>query len=69
MRMLRTPPFFPPKSGEKPYLEIYPRLVVSFRKSELAKAHLGKRVCKLTLTRLVAGSSMTNKKVGEQLSG
>ena len=21
MRMLRTPPFFPPKSGEKPYLE------------------------------------------------
>ena len=22
MRMLRTPPFFPPKSGEKPYLEI-----------------------------------------------
>ena len=23
MRMLRTPPFFPPKSGEKPYLEIF----------------------------------------------
>ena len=22
MRMLRTPPFFPPKSGEKPYLEV-----------------------------------------------
>ena len=25
MRMLRTPPFFPPKSGEKPYLEIFSR--------------------------------------------
>ena len=23
MRMLRTPPFFPPKSGEKPYLEVF----------------------------------------------
>ena len=22
MRMLRTPPFFPPNSGEKPYLEV-----------------------------------------------
>ena len=25
MRMLRTPPFFPPKSGEKPYLEVFSR--------------------------------------------
>ena len=25
MRMLRTPPFFPPKSGEKPYLEVLSR--------------------------------------------
>ena len=25
MRMLRTPPFFPPKSGEKPYLEEFSR--------------------------------------------
>jgi len=25
MRMLRTPPFFPPKSGEKPYLEVFCR--------------------------------------------
>ena len=25
MRMPRTPPFFPPKSGEKPYLEIFSR--------------------------------------------
>ena len=25
MRMLRTPPFLPPKSGEKPYLEIFSR--------------------------------------------
>ena len=25
MRMLRTPPFFPPKLGEKPYLEVFPR--------------------------------------------
>ena len=25
MRMLRTPPFFLPKSGEKPYLEIFSR--------------------------------------------
>ena len=25
MRMLRTPPFFPPKSGEKPYLEGFSR--------------------------------------------
>ena len=25
MRMLRTPPFFPPKSGEKPYLEVISR--------------------------------------------
>ena len=23
MRMLRTPPFFPPKSREKPYLEVF----------------------------------------------
>ena len=23
MRMLRTPPFFPPKSGEKPYLVVF----------------------------------------------
>ena len=23
MRMLKTPPFFPPKSGEKPYLEVF----------------------------------------------
>ena len=25
MRMLRTPPFFSPKSGEKPYLEVFSR--------------------------------------------
>ena len=25
MRMLRTPPFFRPKSGEKPYLEVFSR--------------------------------------------
>ena len=25
MRMLKTPPFFPPKSGEKPYLEVFSR--------------------------------------------
>ena len=25
MRMLRTPPFFPPKSGEKPYLVVFSR--------------------------------------------
>ena len=25
MRMLRTPPFYPPKSGEKPYLEVLSR--------------------------------------------
>ena len=25
MRMLRTPPFFPPKSEEKPYLEVLSR--------------------------------------------
>ena len=25
MRMLRMPPFFPPKSGEKPYLEVLSR--------------------------------------------
>ena len=25
MRMLRTPPFFPPKSREKPYLEVLSR--------------------------------------------
>ena len=25
MRMLRTPPFFPPKSGEKPYLQVFSR--------------------------------------------
>ena len=25
MCMLRTPPFFPPKSGEKPYLEVFSR--------------------------------------------
>ena len=25
MRVLRTPPFFPPKSGEKPYLEVFSR--------------------------------------------
>ena len=25
MRMLRTPPFFPPKLGEKPYLEVLSR--------------------------------------------
>ena len=25
MRMLRTPPIFPPKSGEKPYLEVLSR--------------------------------------------
>ena len=25
MRMLRTPPFFPPKSGEKPNLEVLSR--------------------------------------------
>ena len=25
MRMLRTTPFFPPKSGEKPYLEVLSR--------------------------------------------
>ena len=25
MRMLRTPPFFPPKAGEKPYLEVLSR--------------------------------------------
>ena len=25
MRMLRTLPFFPPKSGEKPYLEVLSR--------------------------------------------
>ena len=25
MRMLRTQPFFPPKSGEKPYLEVFSR--------------------------------------------
>ena len=25
MRMLRTPPLFPPKSGEKPYLEVISR--------------------------------------------
>ena len=25
MRMLRTPPFFPPKSGEKPYLVLFSR--------------------------------------------
>ena len=25
MRMLRTPPFFPPESGEKPYLEVFAR--------------------------------------------
>ena len=26
MRMLRTPPFFPPKSGEKPYLVVFSRV-------------------------------------------
>ena len=25
MRMLRTPPFFPPQIGGKPYLEVFPR--------------------------------------------
>ena len=25
MRMLKTPPFFPPKSGEKPYLVVFSR--------------------------------------------
>ena len=28
MRMLRTPPFFPPKSGEKPYLVVFSRFAL-----------------------------------------
>ena len=38
MRMLRTPPFFPPKSGEKPYLEVFSRFGLwrDFRNDNIA---------------------------------
>ena len=44
MRMLRTPPFFPPKSGEKPYLELLSRFGLwrDFLNRELRQTANGK---------------------------
>ena len=44
MRMLRTPPFFPPKSGEKPYLEVLSRFGLwrDFLNRELRQTANGK---------------------------
>ena len=57
MRMLRTPPFFPPKSGEKPYLVVFSRfgLQRDFLNDNIQK--------KISVFRLIKNMSINPKSV------